>query len=48
MNWAWPLLLLPLVLMVLSTAVIQREERYLRSAFGPDYDDYCRRVRRWL
>jgi protein-S-isoprenylcysteine O-methyltransferase Ste14 len=47
-NWAWPLVLLPLVLIALTTFVIAREERYLRSAFGTDYDAYCQQVRRWL
>jgi protein-S-isoprenylcysteine O-methyltransferase Ste14 len=48
MNWAWPLVLLPVVLLVLTTAVIHREEAHLRAVFGSDYEDYCRRVRRWL
>jgi protein-S-isoprenylcysteine O-methyltransferase Ste14 len=47
-NDAWPLLLLPLVLAALYTFVIRREERYLSSAFGTEYQEYCRRVRRWL
>ena len=33
-NVGWPLVLLPLVLVVLWGVVIQREERYLRAAFG--------------
>jgi len=28
--------------------VIPFEEARLRITFGKDYDDYCRRVRRWL
>ncbi|MFN0088596.1 MAG: methyltransferase family protein [Blastocatellia bacterium] len=44
----WPLLLLPLVILVLQKAVIQREERYLKDAFGEAYEQYCRQVRRWL
>ena len=47
-NMLWPLLLLPLALMVLQKAVIQREEHYLREAFGAPYEQYCREVRRWL
>jgi protein-S-isoprenylcysteine O-methyltransferase Ste14 len=47
-NMAWPLLLLPFVLATLTMGVIAREERYLRDAFGADYEDYCRRVRRWI
>jgi protein-S-isoprenylcysteine O-methyltransferase Ste14 len=48
LNSAWALLLLPLVLAALSRFVIRREERHLRSAFGSAYEDYCRRVRRWV
>lgn len=47
-NLLWPLLLLPLVLVVLQKAVIRREERYLQEAFGAPYEQYCREVRRWL
>jgi protein-S-isoprenylcysteine O-methyltransferase Ste14 len=48
LNSWWPLLFLPVVLFILRRAVIDREERYLRGAFGAAYDDYCRRVHRWL
>jgi protein-S-isoprenylcysteine O-methyltransferase Ste14 len=24
------------------------EERVLRAKFGPEYEEYCRRMRRWL
>lgn len=44
----WTFLLLPLVLFLLYTTVIRREELYLASAFGPAYDEYRTRVRRWL
>ena len=47
-NWAWPLLFLPVSLLVLKYYVIAREERYLRARFGVAYDDYCARVRRWV
>lgn len=47
-NLLWALLLLPIVLLLLQVVVIQREERYLTNAFGKEYKDYCRRVRRWL
>jgi protein-S-isoprenylcysteine O-methyltransferase Ste14 len=30
------------------TVIIRREEVYLRTAFGDAYDQYCRRVRRWV
>jgi protein-S-isoprenylcysteine O-methyltransferase Ste14 len=48
MNSAWPLLLLPIVLISISVLVIRREERYLHGAFAEEYRDYTRRVRRWL
>lgn len=48
MGLWWPLLLLPLVILLVTAAVISREERYLRSTFGQAYEDYCRRVRRWI
>ena len=44
----WPLILLPFVILILTAAVIAREERYMRATFGEAYDDYCRRVRRWI
>jgi protein-S-isoprenylcysteine O-methyltransferase Ste14 len=47
-DTAWPVLLLPVVLVALTLGVIRREERYLAAAFGPAYADYRRRVRRWL
>jgi protein-S-isoprenylcysteine O-methyltransferase Ste14 len=47
-NWAWPLVLLPVVIVVMRTTIIRREERYMRSAFGETYASYCRHVRRWL
>ncbi len=47
-NTFWPLLLLPIVIVLLSLVVIAREERYLQRVFGPEYVDYCRRVSRWL
>jgi protein-S-isoprenylcysteine O-methyltransferase Ste14 len=47
-NTLWAILLLPLVLIIVATQVIGREERYLARTFGEDYSEYCRRVRRWL
>lgn len=46
-NW-WTLLLLPLLVMVLQLYVIRKEEQYLHHAFGEQYDDYKRMVRRWI
>lgn len=42
------LLLLPVVLIVIQTQVIAREERYLEAKFGDAYRDYKARVRRWI
>lgn len=47
-NTAWPLILLPLVLWAMVQLVITREEAFLSATFGSEYDDYRRRVRRWL
>ena len=42
------MILLPLVILLIQTQVIAREERYLAAKFGEPYLDYRRRVRRWL
>lgn len=47
-NSGWMIVLLPLVMLVVATMVIAREERHLQSRFGVDFDAYARRVRRWL
>ena len=44
----WVLLLLPLVLTLLVTQVIQREERHLAERFPDAYAAYCARVGRWF
>ena len=44
---AWPLLLLPVVLMVTQVAVL-REERSLERRFGVAYRNYKASVRRYL
>ena len=46
-TW-WPVVLLPIVLVMLVRFVVRREERYLSDAFGSEYAAYCARVRRWL
>ncbi len=44
----WTLLLLPVSVALLHWGVIAREESYLSTRFGEEYDAYRRRVRRWL
>jgi len=44
----WALLFVPLGVAGLRWGAILPEERYLSTKFGTDYDDYRRRVRRWL
>jgi protein-S-isoprenylcysteine O-methyltransferase Ste14 len=46
-SW-WPVVLLPILVLVVDRAVIAREERYLTAAFPVEYAAYCARVRRWL
>jgi protein-S-isoprenylcysteine O-methyltransferase Ste14 len=41
-------LLLPVLILIIRTQVIAREERYLEGKFGDDYRAYKARVRRWL
>lgn len=43
-----PLRLLPAVLWLMNTGVIEREERYLERKFGKAYRKYKKRVPRWL
>jgi protein-S-isoprenylcysteine O-methyltransferase Ste14 len=47
-NSAWPIILLPIVLVILIKTVILREEMYLTDAFGAEYTGYAASVRRWL
>jgi protein-S-isoprenylcysteine O-methyltransferase Ste14 len=45
---AWALVALPLEWALLRWGAVLPEERYLSAKFGEEYDDYRRRVRRWL
>ncbi len=45
-NSLWPILLLPLLLLVIQSGVINREERYLERKFGKEYIKYKNNVRR--
>ncbi|MFA4893853.1 isoprenylcysteine carboxylmethyltransferase family protein [Brevundimonas sp.] len=46
-SWIALILLVP-CLFVVDRFVIQREERYLAAKFGPTYEAYRQKVRRWL
>ena len=48
MNSLAALVLLPLVLVIVQTQVITREEAYLERAFGDEYIAYKTRVGRWF
>lgn len=45
---ASPFVVVPWFWWVLDRRFVRAEEAFLRERFGPAYDDYCRRVRRWL
>ena len=47
-NSAWPLILLPAVVLLVQRQVIAREEAYLEAKFGEAYRAYKARVRRWI
>jgi protein-S-isoprenylcysteine O-methyltransferase Ste14 len=48
LDSAWPVIVLPAVILILVERVISREEMYLRDAFGAEYTGYAASVRRWL
>jgi protein-S-isoprenylcysteine O-methyltransferase Ste14 len=41
------LIVLPLVIYA-YTAIVAAEEQFLRNTFGTEFDQYCRRVNRWI
>ena len=47
-NSVWILGSLMLFFLLLQYGVVQREEQYLSAKFGAEYDEYRRRVRRWI
>ena len=42
------LLVTPVFMAIIEIRFIRPEEHMLRGIFGPEFDDYCSRVRRWL
>ncbi len=46
-NW-WTLILAPFLIAFITYRVIRPEERYLTRAFGEEYMNYQKRVRRWI
>lgn len=44
----WGLVLFPTAVIFVHWGAIRPEERFLHERFGAPYDDYKRRVRRWL
>ncbi len=48
LNTWWAVIFLPLVLLLLFRFVVKREERYLYAEFGTAYDEYRKRVKRWI
>jgi protein-S-isoprenylcysteine O-methyltransferase Ste14 len=46
-NW-WNVILFPLLLTIVQEYIIKREERYLELEFGQEYDEYKKKVRRWI
>jgi protein-S-isoprenylcysteine O-methyltransferase Ste14 len=45
---SWGLLLFPVAVLLVWWGAVRPEERFLHERFGAPYDDYLRRVRRWL
>jgi protein-S-isoprenylcysteine O-methyltransferase Ste14 len=44
----WAFVLFPAAVLLVRWGAIRPEERFLHERFGAPYDDYARRVRRWL
>ena len=45
---SWPWVVPPLFWLVIDRRFVAREEQFLRDRFGAEYDQFCRKVRRWL
>ena len=47
-NALWPILFLPVTLVMIQPSVIEREKRYLKGKFGEEYLRYKTWVRRCI
>ena len=47
-NSIWPIVALPIVCLAVSLGAIAGEERYLSARFGQHFDEYRKRVPRWI
>lgn len=46
-NW-WTFIMAPIVILIIQSYVIKREEGYLTRAFGDVFITYKKKVRRWI
>lgn len=46
-DW-WTIMLIPVVIIIVQSFVIRKEEAYLTRAFGNTYLEYRKKVRRWI
>jgi protein-S-isoprenylcysteine O-methyltransferase Ste14 len=44
----WPVIFIPLIFSYVNWIVIPLEETVLKGDFGAEYENYCKRVHRWL
>lgn len=44
----WTLLFIPLVILIVTKFIINKEEQYLDRTFGAEFNAYRKKVRRWL
>ena len=46
-NW-WTFIVIPLLIITVQVYIISKEEHYLQRAFGNEYLQYKKKVRRWV
>lgn len=47
-NFWWPIVFVPVLIVMINQLVIAKEEAYLTRRFGKEYQQYCEHVRRWI